>query len=89
MSGKWLEVDAGWAGCLAAACFLSVGAARQQDWRVSWVYLLEGWYLAWWACLPLLLVGWVSVSLLAAMGSCLSVAALSLLHPCQQCRHLV
>ena len=73
----------GWASFLAAACFLSVGADRQQDCRVSWAYLVEGWYLAWWACLPLLLVGWVSVSLLAAMGFCPLLVALSLLHPCQ------
>ena len=83
MSGKWLEIDAG------VACFLSVGAARRQSWRVSWAYLVAGWYLVWWAWLVLLLVGWESVSLLAAMGSCLAVAALSLLHPCRQCRHLV
>ena len=70
VSEEWLEMDAG------VACFLSVGAARQPGWRVSWAYLVAGWYLAWWAWLALLLVGWESVSLLAAMGSCLSGSGL-------------
>ena len=32
MFEEWLEMDA------SVACFLSVGAARQQSWRVSWAY---------------------------------------------------
>ena len=74
VSEEWLEMDAG------VACSLSGGAGRQLGWHAPWAGLVGGRWLAWWVWLALLLVGWVSVSLMAAMSSGLSVAAGSLLH---------
>ena len=72
VSEERLEMDAG------VACFLSGEAGRQLGWHPPWAGLVGGRCLAWWVWMAPLLVGWVSVSLLAAMGSGVSVAAGSL-----------
>ena len=77
--------------------FLFAAAGQRQVGPASCASLAEGWRSALWTCLPLLLVGWVSVSLLAAMGcrpllvsvSLLAAMALSLLRPWQWCKRLV
>ena len=56
------------------------GGGRQLGWHAPWACSVGGQWLALWAWLALLLVGWVSVSLMAAMSSGLSVAAEYLLH---------
>ena len=80
---EWWRDQGVWASLLAEFGFLSAAAEQRQVAPVSCASLAEGWRSALWTCLPLLFVGWVSVSWLAVMGCHLLVAMLSLLHPDQ------